>query len=50
LGTLIRVGNEFLFSGLWWITLFPAIALVILVFAVNLFGDWLRDALNPKLR
>lgn len=50
LGTLIRVGNEFLFSGLWWITLFPAIALVILVFSVNLFGDWLRDALNPKLR
>ena len=50
LGTLVRVGNEFLFSGLWWITLFPAIALVILVFSVNLFGDWLRDALNPKLR
>lgn len=50
LGTLIRVGNEFLFSGLWWITLFPAIALVVLVFAVNLLGDWMRDALNPKLR
>ncbi|MEM9013118.1 MAG: ABC transporter permease [Pseudomonadota bacterium] len=50
LGTLIRVGNEFLFSGLWWITFFPAIALVILVFAVNLLGDWMRDALNPKLR
>ena len=50
LGTLIRVGNEFLFSGLWWITLFPAIALVTLVFAVNLLGDWMRDALNPKLR
>lgn len=50
LGTLIRVGNEYLFSGLWWITLFPAIALVILVFAVNLLGDWMRDALNPKLR
>ncbi|MEM7253364.1 MAG: ABC transporter permease [Pseudomonadota bacterium] len=50
LGTLIRVGNEFLFSGLWWITLFPAAALVILVLAVNLLGDWLRDALNPKLR
>lgn len=50
LGTLIRVGNEFLFSGLWWITLFPAVALVILVFAVNLLGDWMRDALNPKLR
>ncbi|MEQ9122278.1 MAG: ABC transporter permease [Alphaproteobacteria bacterium] len=50
LGTLIRVGNEFLFSGLWWITLFPAAALVVLVFAVNLLGDWMRDALNPKLR
>ena len=50
LGTLIRVGNEFLFSGLWWITLFPAVALVVLVFAVNLLGDWMRDALNPKLR
>ena len=50
LGTLIRVGNEFLFSGLWWITLFPAVALVVLVFAVNMLGDWMRDALNPKLR
>lgn len=50
LGTLIRVGNEYLFSGLWWITLFPAITLVALVFAVNLLGDWMRDALNPKLR
>lgn len=50
LGTLIRVGNEFLYSGLWWITFFPAIALVVLVFAVNLLGDWMRDALNPKLR
>ncbi len=50
LGTLIRVGNEYLFSGLWWITFFPAIALVVLVLAVNLLGDWLRDALNPKLR
>lgn len=50
LGTLIRVGNEFLFSGLWWITLFPAIVLVVIVFAVNLLGDWMRDVLNPKLR
>ena len=50
LGTLIRVGNEYLFSGLWWITLFPGIALVVLVFAVNLLGDWMRDALNPKLQ
>mgnify|MGYP001046674765 FL=1 len=50
LGTLIRVGNEYLFSGLWWITLFPGITLVVLVFAVNLLGDWMRDALNPKLQ
>lgn len=50
LGTLIRIGNNFLFSGEWWITLFPALGLVILVLAVNLLGDWLRDALNPKLR
>jgi len=50
LGTLIRIGNNFLFSGEWWITMFPAAALVILVLAVNLLGDWLRDALNPKLR
>jgi peptide/nickel transport system permease protein len=50
LGTLIRIGNEFLLSGEWWITLFPGIALVVLVLSVNLLGDWLRDALNPKLR
>ncbi len=50
LGTLIRVGNDFLFSGEWWITIFPGLALVLLVLAVNLLGDWLRDALNPKLR
>jgi peptide/nickel transport system permease protein len=50
LGTLIRVGNDFLFSGQWWITVFPGAALVILVLSVNLLGDWLRDALNPKLR
>ena len=50
LGTLIRIGNNFLFSGEWWITIFPGITLAILVLAVNLLGDWLRDALNPKLR
>ncbi|GAB4224023.1 MAG: ABC transporter permease [Kiloniellaceae bacterium] len=50
LGTLIRVGNDFLFSGSWWITIFPGAALALLVLAVNLLGDWLRDALNPKLR
>jgi peptide/nickel transport system permease protein len=50
LGTLIRVGNDFLFSGEWWITIFPGVALVIMVLAINLLGDWLRDALNPKLR
>ena len=50
LGTLIRVGNDYLFSGEWWITIFPGAALVIMVLAINLLGDWLRDALNPKLR
>jgi peptide/nickel transport system permease protein len=50
LGTLIRIGNDFLFSGEWWITIFPGLALVLLVLSVNLLGDWLRDALNPKLR
>jgi peptide/nickel transport system permease protein len=50
LGTLIRIGNEFLYSGEWWITVFPGVALVVLVLSVNLLGDWLRDALNPKLR
>jgi len=50
LGTLIRIGNDFLFSGEWWITLFPSLALVSLALGVNLLGDWLRDALNPRLR
>ncbi|MDO9707912.1 ABC transporter permease [Paracraurococcus lichenis] len=50
LGTLIRVGNDFLFSGEWWITIFPGIALIAMVLSVNLLGDWLRDALNPRLR
>jgi peptide/nickel transport system permease protein len=50
LGTLVRIGNEFMLSGLWWIVIFPSVALVALVLAVNLLGDWLRDALNPKLR
>lgn len=50
LGTLIRIGNNFLFAGEWWIVIFPSITLALLVLAVNLVGDWLRDALNPKLR
>jgi len=50
LGTLIRVGQQFLFSGEWWILLFPALDLVLLALSINLLGDWLRDALNPKLR
>jgi len=48
LGTLIRIGNENLFSGVWWVVIFPAATLVVLVLSVNLFGDWLRDALNPR--
>lgn len=50
LGTLIRIGQGYLFSGEWWIILFPAITLLALALSVNLLGDWLRDALNPKLR
>jgi peptide/nickel transport system permease protein len=50
LGTLIRIGQSFLFSGEWWIVIFPGVFLASLVLAVNLLGDWLRDALNPKLR
>lgn len=50
LGTLIRIGQQFLFSGEWWILLFPALTLIFLALSVNLLGDWLRDALNPRLR
>ncbi len=50
LGTLIRIGNTYLFSGEWWIVAFPGIVLAALVIAVNMLGDWLRDALNPRLR
>lgn len=50
LGTLIRIGQDFLFSGEWWILLFPAITLLMLALSINLFGDWLRDMLNPKLK
>lgn len=49
LGTLIRIGNDYLFSGEWWICIFPGIVLVAVVLSVNLLGDWLRDAMNPKL-
>jgi peptide/nickel transport system permease protein len=50
LGTLIQVGNNYLFSGEWWITVFPAVMLILIVLSVNLLGDWLRDALNPRLQ
>ncbi|KAB2847686.1 MAG: ABC transporter permease [Hyphomicrobiaceae bacterium] len=50
LGTMIQIGNRFLFSGSWWMVAFPGITLALLVLAVNLLGDWLRDALNPRLR
>ena len=50
LGTMIRNGNDYLFSGEWWIVIFPGLTLVTLALVVNLLGDWLRDALNPKLR
>jgi len=50
LGTLIRIGNNYLFSGEWWIIAFPGVALAALILSINLLGDWLHDALNPKLR
>ncbi|MEJ1977796.1 MAG: hypothetical protein WDN49_18495 [Acetobacteraceae bacterium] len=50
LGTLIRVGNDFLYSGEWWIAIFPGITLALMVLSINLLGDWLRDALDPRLR
>jgi peptide/nickel transport system permease protein len=50
LGALIRVGNDLLLSGEWWISMFPGLALVLLVLSVNIFADWLRDALNPRLK
>ena len=50
LGTLIRIGQDYLFSGEWWILFFPAVTLLALALSVNLLGDWLRDALNPRLR
>ena len=50
LGTLIRFGDDFLFAGQWWVSVFPGLALVLTVLAINLLGDWLRDALNPRLR
>jgi peptide/nickel transport system permease protein len=50
LGTLIRIGNDFLFSGEWWITIFPGMVLVMIALSVNLLGDWLRDALTPRLQ
>ena len=50
LGTLIRIGSDTLFSGDWWITIFPGVMLALIALSVNLLGDWLRDALNPRLR
>jgi peptide/nickel transport system permease protein len=50
LGTLVRIGNDFLYAGEWWITLFPGLALVLIAMSLNLLGDWLRDTLDPRLR
>lgn len=50
LGTLIRIGNDYLFSGEWWLTIFPALTVVVLVLSINILGDWLRDVFNPKLQ
>jgi peptide/nickel transport system permease protein len=50
LGTLVRIGNEFLFSGDWWMTILPGTLLVVVALSINLLGDWLRDRLNPTMR
>ena len=50
LGTLIRIGTEYIFSGEWWIVIFPSLMLIILIISVNMVGDFLRDVLNPKLK
>jgi peptide/nickel transport system permease protein len=50
LGTLIGQGNNYLMSGEWWIAVFPGVMLILIALSVNLLGDWLRDALNPRLR
>jgi peptide/nickel transport system permease protein len=50
LGTMINNGNNFLYSGEWWLVVFPGLALILLCMSVNLLGDWLRDALNPRLQ
>ena len=50
LGTLIRIGNDYVFSGEWWVVAFPSLTLIVLIISVNIVGDFLRDAFNPKLR
>ncbi len=50
LGTLIRIGTEYMFSGEWWIVIFPSAMLILMVISINLLGDFLRDALNPRIR
>jgi len=50
LGTLIKIGYTYLFSGEWWVAIFPGLTLMILLVAINIFGDWVRDMLDPKLR
>ena len=50
LGTLIRIGTEYMFSGEWWIVIFPSTMLIVMIIAINILGDFLRDALNPRLR
>ncbi len=50
LGTLIKIGYGYLFSGEWWVAIFPGLTLMILLVAINIFGDWVRDMLDPRLR
>ena len=50
LGTLIRIGTEYIFSGEWWIVVFPSMTLVVMIVSVNILGDFFRDVMNPRLR
>lgn len=48
LGSLISAGFAYMFAGSWWICVLPSVTLIILILAMNLLGDWLRDHLNPR--
>jgi len=49
LGMMISIGRNYIYAGMWWMIVFPGAALVLLVVGINLFADWLREELNPKI-